>query len=972
MVLFNEKETVEKPTVAFFQERLGYRYVPSGEMKALREGEGQYIVEPLFLEAVGRINGIDEKKARDVLAVLKSVDTNCEFLEKMRNGVQVFNREKGQNETVRIVDYGNADGNDFVVTDQFYFSGDIYNGIPDVAVVVNGIVVSLIELKSPVSDRANYQTGVEQIERYERELKKLFIPNCFNMASDGHRAVYGVAGGDFVFWKDEEKRREYSREHDMTLHALFSKELFLDLIRNFIVFVHDKETNEIKKKMARYQQYRAANKIVARVVKGEKHQGLIWHTQGSGKSLTMFFAAWKLRYHPKLENPRVFILVDRIDLNNQILDTFNNAVGPDVVNIRSGAELAEKVRSDDRGIFVTTIQKFRALKLSDRDDRSNLIVFSDEAHRSDEGAYGLSMRWAFQNGFYFGFTGTPIDRKHLNTFRNYEGEGRRYLDYYSIVQAIEDDMTVPVRYESRLSQYAVDAAGLDERFNEITAGVSEEKKEVLKSRYGTKSTFVKMPERIEQIVKDIQRHYEGVIAPNGFKAQVVAVDKETVALYKKAFDRHFGREASAVVISADKDTDSDEVRQYHRTKQQQDNIVRDFKIKNNPLKFLIVCDMLLTGFDAPIEQVMYLDKPLRDHNLLQAIARTNRTHKNKTAGLIIDYYGVLTNLRDALDFDESDIAGVMTNLSEEKRKFAELLDETLAVFERFDREDASPETMRSILLMLKDNYRKLEYFRKNYLQLKDLFELISPDPFLRERGRDRSFRWLTKIYIGYSNEVEDIPEVSEMRRFGEKIKRMIREEGLIKHIGMFASSEVREVGELYIGMREHDGEKSDIEKVLEKEIELKREIEVDIESIPEFVSFGERLERIKDELNQKQIDEVQALAEYEKLSEDIRKVRKDIEQSGLDRGAYGVYVVLKGYTDADDERLVQCAEHIYRWVRENLDTGWQITGRREQHIRGLKQHTQELLLGKYRGMVTRKQVLGVINRVSDCIIKTRK
>ena len=260
----------------------------------------------------------------------------------------------------------------------------------------------------------------------------------------------------------------------MTLFSLLAKVNFLDIVQNFILF--EKEKEKLVKKIARYQQLRATNKIVERVVNKEKHQGLIWHTQGSGKTLTMYFTAWKLRFNKQLANPKVFILVDRVDLDDQIFETFINAGGKNIIRITSRKDLEEKIQSPERGIFITTIQKFSELSDEVKNLDENVIILSDEAHRGDEGVSGINMRNAFKKAFFFGFTGTPVDKTHTNTFRNYEGEGKRYLDYYSIQQAIDDGATIPVTYEARLSKFAIDDAKLDEQFEEIAGGLLRNRK----------------------------------------------------------------------------------------------------------------------------------------------------------------------------------------------------------------------------------------------------------------------------------------------------------------------------------------------------------------------------------------------------------------------------------------------------------------------------------------------------------------
>jgi len=280
----------------------------------------------------------------------------------------------------------------------------------------------------------------------------------------------------------------------LTLDALLSPERLLDIIKNFIVF--EKEKEQTIKKIARYQQVRATNKIVNRVVSGKEKRGLIWHTQGSGKSLTMFFTAWKLRFDERLKNPKVFILIDRIDLDDQIYDTFINCGGQNIIRIESRKDLEKKIKSPEKGIFISTIQKFSELgsKINNLDE--NIIVLSDEAHRDNEGISAINLRDAMKNAFFFGFTGTPIDKTTLNTHRNFSADGERYLDYYSIQEAIDDGATLPVTYEARLSKFFIDEDKLDRQFDELTEGLDDQQRIELTKKYGKKEAIVKLEKRI--------------------------------------------------------------------------------------------------------------------------------------------------------------------------------------------------------------------------------------------------------------------------------------------------------------------------------------------------------------------------------------------------------------------------------------------------------------------------------------------
>src|SRR3989344_2446025 len=582
---FNEQYTVENHVIKFLKERLNYEYIKPQEFAKLREFENEYIITPLLLETVKRINRIDEDEALSVVREVKKIDNNEAFLKALRYGVNLKDLQRGKMRDYLIVDFDNPSNNHFVVTNQFYFEGNSENIRPDVLMFLNGLPIVDIEAKSPTAaSNVDYSKAIGQIKRYERNAFRLFWPNCFNIATDGLKTVYGATyapAQNFLHWKDEELEKAEDGELEVTLVALLEKGRLLDIVKNFIVF--EKEKEQTVKKIARYQQLRATNKIVERVLGGEKKRGLIWHTQGSGKSLTMYFTAWKLRFNKELKNPKVFILVDRIDLDDQIYETFINCGGKNVIRVESRADLEQKIQSPERGIFISTIQKFSELGDSVKSFDENVIVLSDEAHRDNEGISAINLRSAMGNAFFFGFTGTPIDRLTLNTHRNFGQDGERYLDYYSIQQAVDDGATLPVTYEARLSKFFVDEEKLDKQFEELTQGLSDKEKDAVAKKYGKKEAIVKLDKRMEAIARDITEHYRLYVEPSGFKAQIVCYDREAVAKYKKLLDQLVPKEWSEVVYSpGDPNTDTEDLRKYNTTKARREKIINEFKDPASP------------------------------------------------------------------------------------------------------------------------------------------------------------------------------------------------------------------------------------------------------------------------------------------------------------------------------------------------------------------------------------------------------
>ena len=679
----------------------------------------------------------------------------------------------------------------------------------------------------------------------------------------------------------------------------------------------------------------------------------------------MFFTAWKLRYNPELKNPKVFILIDRIDLDDQVFEEFEAWGGQNLIRVESRKDLEKKIKGADRGIFISTIQKFAELEEIDNIE-GNVIVLSDEAHRDNEGVSAIKMRNAFKDAFFFGFTGTPIDKLTTNTHRNFGEDGERYLDYYSIQQAIDDGATFPVTYEARLSKFFIDEDKVDAQFNELTSELNTAQKELLTKRYGKKEALVKLDKRMEAVAQDIVEHYKLYVLPNGFKAQIVCYDREATAKYKDLLDKLIPSEWSEVVYSpGDPNSDSDDLKKYNTNKQKREKVIEQFKDPAHPLKFLLVCDMLLTGFDAPIEQVMYLDKPLRDHNLLQAIARTNRVYPNKGCGNIIDYYGVTKNLYDALNFDESIVDSAMINIDRLKEDFIKVLDEVMSLFEGVNIEDPSIDNLRRCLKIFIDNESKQQFLKDKYGRLKMLFEILSPDPFLMDYLR--KFEWVTSFYLAFSKEfqAEGIDAFS-LAEYGVKIKSLIQDkidyEGITKNFRELSVHDLATLNKL--------DKLPEEEKALNLEKMLKREISINIDTHPAFKGFGERLTAIRAEFEKHQIDLAERIKRYYELLNDIKTKTEEAKELGYTLHEYGLYVISEEFlsgSDKDTEK--EFIKEMTSRLENILDDGWQDSSKREEFIKEAKRTLQELILKDYKNKIQISDFHKYLNRLIDIIIK---
>lgn len=735
---YTEYGTVEKPIIDWLRE-LGWEYVSADDLK--RDVEEPFCL-PALRQAIKTLNPHVIQSDEDVEKVINQIRRcsndiagNRDFFEWLKGERSIVFKQGEKAQTIRLIDYDNPENNSFAVTNQFKFAG--YENVRfDIVLMVNGIPLVIIEAKTSTKEQIDYTEAINQLLRYHRDAPQIFKYLAFVCATDGFTFKYDWTDPKRYFnWRNKE-----ADPLEASVKGLFPKAQFLDFIQNFIVF--EKAHEKISKKIAMQQQFNAVNRIVHRVLHEDVDRGLIWHTQGSGKTLTMLFAAWKLKKIPQLNNPTIIVIVDRLELQKNMLDTFGNVNFSYTTKAENTRSLLGKLKQDSREVIITTIQKFEPVRdiLS---QRKNIIVLIDEAHRTQYGRLASYMRNAFPHAKIFGFTGTPIDKGPMgrSTFRTFCSPKERYLDKYSIRQSIEDGSTVRIIYEPRLPEAHVPKETLDEEFLKITADLSEEDQDRVMQKSAKLRTILKARSRIEKVAEDIANHYRTHVEPNGFKAQLAAVDREACALYKEELDKHLPPEYSTVIYTP-APNDDELLRKYHMPKEEQLNIARNtFQRPEELPKIIIVTDMLLTGFDAPIEEVMYLDKPLRDHKLLQAIARTNRPYPNKEAGIIIDYVGIFDNLKAALNFEEEEIEGVADLIDTLKKEFAKQITDLRAMFKGVERAD-SRESLFKVTQILEDSDR-LKEFKQKLLTAKKLFETVAPDPELVKYLDDYS--WFIQI-----------------------------------------------------------------------------------------------------------------------------------------------------------------------------------------------------------------------------------
>ncbi|MBT5268605.1 MAG: HsdR family type I site-specific deoxyribonuclease, partial [Candidatus Marinimicrobia bacterium] len=596
-----------------------WQYIPAQD---LNRSVNEVLLEQDLKDALVRLNpeitqnpALADEVIHKLRAILISVNqiglvrANEEFFNWLSGDKTMPFGENNRHVPVRLIDYDDLANNQYIVTNQLNVHAR-ETKIPDIVMFINGIPVVVGELKTPIRPSISWLDGAHEIhDIYENSVPQLFVPNILSFTSEGKEFYFGAIRSPLQYWAPWRlEGGEGSVAASLGLSDvgkqvddLLSPQRLLDILQHFSLFTSNKRKQRIKM-MCRFQQYEGANRIVDRVIAGKIKKGLIWHFQGSGKSLLMVFAAQKLRKSTDLKSPTVIILVDRTDLDTQISSTFNAADVPNVVTTDSIKELQSLLEHDTRKIIISMIYKFRDAQ-PNMNTRDNIIIMVDEAHRTQEGDLGRQMRAALPNAFLFGMTGTPVNKLDKNTFWAFgarEDDGG-YLSRYTFQESIRDSATLPLHFEPRLVDVHVDKEALDKAFDAFkeAAALSDEEADALNKKSAKMSAFLKSPERVTKIVEDIADHFKEKVGPHGLKAMIVTPDRQACAQYKEELDKHFPEEASAVVISTTANDALEFKQKWGITKDQQDKIIDTYNEANSPLKFIIVTAKLLTGFDAP-------------------------------------------------------------------------------------------------------------------------------------------------------------------------------------------------------------------------------------------------------------------------------------------------------------------------------------------------------------------------------------
>ncbi|MBX4150737.1 type I restriction endonuclease subunit R [Paenibacillus lautus] len=939
--MFNEDNTIEQMVLTSLKNN-GWKYTPAEE---LQREYSDVMVETMVKEALIRLNpeiAEEPSRADEVIYKLRTLIlmvqphnlvTQNELFKKMifEENSYPFGKD-GRMIPIRFFGTMTKEDlklNEYVVTNQWVYPQKENGKRLDIVLLINGFPVAIGELKTPVRNSITWLDAAGDIAAYEKSIPGMFVTNIFNFATEGKCYRYGsvcMPVGMWGPWHTPNHKSEGSlADVKISVEDMITLEKIMDIFQFFTLFATDKKYRKYKV-ICRYQQYEGANLIVERVKDGYPKQGLIWHFQGSGKSLLMVFAAQKLRMMPELNNPTIVIVDDRIDLETQITATFNASDIPNLVSLGSKDDLESFFLGDQRKIAITTIFRFGDVK-KELNPRDNIILMVDEAHRTQEGDLGSKMRLALPNAFFFGLTGTPINRIDKNTFNTFGAveDKSGYMSKYSFSDSIRDNATLPLNFEPVPVDLHVDKEKLDAEFEALTENLSKEDKAELSRRVNMKAIMYDR-KRIRKICEHIAKHYREKIEPNGYKGQVVCYDRACCLMYKEELDKLLGQDATTIVMDTNNDKE-DKYKAYKRDRDAEGKVLDRFREPKDPLKLVIVTSKLLTGFDAPILQAMYLDKPMKDHNLLQAICRTNRTYDaGKTHGLIVDYIGIFDNVATALDFDESSMKKVISNIEEVKKQIPALMRKCLSYFMGVDRTIVGWEGLIAAQECLPTNKIKDE-FGADYKVLNRAWDALSPDPFLNSMKFD--YQWLTRVF--------------------ESVKPTDGRGGLIwASLGAKTLELVHEnlqVGEVHDDMEILTMDADLIDEFIEKQKDLRKTtIKVEIDLVAKirkhsndvkFVKLGEKLEHLREKHEQGLITSIEFLKLLLELAREAAEAEKEVvPEEEVDKGKAALTELFDGVRNSKTpiivERIVNDIDDIVKIVRFD---GWQGTTAGKQEVK---------------------------------------
>lgn len=872
-------------------------------------------------------------------------------------------KDRIKNDSVKLFDFDNLKNNEFLAVNQFTIIEGRNNRRPDIIIFINGLPLVLIELKNPADEKATIWTGFDQFQTYKELIPSIFRFNEILVISDGLEARAGTLTSNkerFTPWKAIEGKKFRKPQMEFLIKGMLAKEVLLDLIRNFIVFEVDKDKKDasvkISKKVAAYHQYHAVNKAVTSTIKAtkaDKKAGVVWHTQGSGKSLIMVFYAGKLVLQPELENPTIILLTDRNDLDDQLFGTFSRChelLRHEPKQAESRDEIKELLKVSSGGIIFTTIQKFlpeiKGGKYPLLSDRKNIVVIADEAHRSQYDfidGFAKHIRDALPNASFIGFTGTPIEKEDKSTPAVFG----KYVDIYDVQQAVNDEVTVRIYYESRLAKLELkpeERPHIDKEFEFVTENEEASLKEKLKSKWARVEKVVGSPDRIRRIAKDIIEHWEKRLNILDGKAMIVCMSRRIcVEMYneiiklKPEWESKDDDKGILKVIMTGSATDGPKWQEHIRTKPRRKDIGERMKDPADPLKIVIVRDMWLTGFDAPCLHTMYIDKPMRGHGLMQAIARVNRVFKDKPGGLIVDYIGIAYDLKKALaDYTQSGAEGKPAFDQEEavaimQEKYEIVCD----LFEGFNFTKFFTASTKDKMMIIADAMEHVleqengkERCLQNVSELSKAFALSVPHEEAIKIRDNVGFFQAVRSAIAKNTETK---EESETRDYDSAIKQILSKAIVSDRvIDIFAAaglkkpdisilseeflSEVKEMPQQNLAFEM-------LKKLLNDEIKI-----IQNKNLIQAKSFAEMLDKAIKAYTNKSIETAQVIEQLIELAKKMREEETRGEKLGLNEEEVAFYDALIDHEGVKevmgDEKLMIIARELVDNIRNSVTIDW--------------------------------------------------
>lgn len=984
---------IESLALDIFQNTLDYDIAHAANLSNERS-YSEVILRGRLEKAIARINPTIPKEAReDALKQVQRIGTgdlltdNEAFHTLLTDGVDVkYSIGNGQSKTdkVWLIDWTQALNNQFLAVQQMTIIENHNNKRPDIVVFINGLPLVVIELKNPIDENAGVVEAFNQLQTYKQLIPSLFVYNAFLVISDHWFAKMGTISSNysrFMEWKTEDGETiidpEQTEEMPVLLRGAFAKNTLLDIIRQFIVFERTKE--KTIKKMAAYHQYYAVNKAVESTIRasnitGNKQAGVVWHTQGSGKSLSMVFYTGKLVLTSEMENPTIVVLTDRNDLDQQLFETFSNCnqlLRQKPKQAESRAALRDLLAVASGGIIFTTIQKFLPEEKGDTyptlSTRRNIVVVADEAHRSQYDfidGFARNMRDALPNASFIGFTGTPIEREDANT-RTVFGD---YIDVYDIQQAVEDGATVKIYFESRLAKVRIkddQQKIIDEQVEEITEGEELTDRQKRFVKWTSKEAVVGSKERLEKVAADLVQHFETRQSAGLSKAMIVCMSRrvcvglhdEIIKLRPEWFDTEDSKGTLKVIMTGSA-SDPLDWQNHIRNNPRRKAIGDRLKDPKDELKLVIVRDMWLTGFDAPCLNTLYVDKQMNGHNLMQAIARVNRVFGDKDGGLVVDYIGIAQDLKNALAiYTENKGRGTMTfDVGEAVAKMQEFYEVVYQMFENKHK--------HYFELPLKDKYNFILDATNHILGLKDgkkrftfevtrlsrMFALVAQVPEAQEIRDDLAFFQAIKARIVKLDGSKKQRTDAEL----ETAIRQIIDDAIISTevIDIFDAAGIKQP-DISILSEEFLAELRNLpRKNLALEL-LKRLLNDEIQmrgvtNIVQSKKFSELLANAVKRYQNGLIDSAQVMEELIELAQKMKDADKRGEKLNLRIDELAFYDALAENPSVEtlmgDETLKKIAHELVENVRKNATIDWQI----KESVQATLRNMVKRILRKYK------------------------